>query len=491
MRPEAGAPPMSAPPPTPPRPPDAAPSALPPALPPARRPSSGPDGVTRGSLINLGTRLLAVALGLAITLITARLGPAQQGAFAIFLAVEAVLLALGSGFGVAIARRISHHGERPAGLVGASVLACLLFGLAAAGALWAVSQGPSTGFLPSALPGAATAGDEGPSAYRGLAWLALAAPWMLLPANLSGLWLGGGRMAALARITLGAPVLTLAALALALLAGLPPSLEGVLLAWVCARSMVALAVLLAAQRGGWVGRPDGAALRRESGFIAVIGLTNLVGLLNYKVDIFLVEHFLGLSATGVYSIAVMLAELLWLVSSSVTTAAYARIGAPDAEAARVLTLRAVHVSVLLLCLLSPLLWLATALVLPWVLGPAYAPALLALGVLLPGVVAFGGASALSAWFTNQAGRPMVPALLAAFSLAVNVGVSLLAIPRLGMIGGALATSLSYTVAVALGLLLFARASGTPAAALLRPDWAALGADLQRLHASTRDRLINR
>jgi O-antigen/teichoic acid export membrane protein len=290
-------------------------------------------------------------------------------------------------------------------------------------------------------------------------------------------------MAALARVTLGAPLLTLAGITLAHLAGEPPGLMTVLWAWVVARWLVALAVLVAAARGGWLARPDGALLATEARFVCVIGLTNLVGLLNYKADLFLVEHFLGLAATGVYSIAVMVAELLWLVSSSVTTAAYARIGSPDAVQAGRITVRAVHASVLLLALLCPLLWLGAALVVPALLGPVYAPALPVLALLLPGVAVFGAASALSAWFTNHAGRPWVPALLATLSLAINIGVSWFAIPRLGMLGGALATSLSYTVAVALGAWLFMRASGIPAAVLLKPDWRMLAADIGRLRAA--------
>lgn len=422
------------------------------------------SSVARGSLVNLLTRVLAVALGLAITLYTARLGTASQGAFALFTAVESVLLALMSGFGVAIARRISHHGERPAGLVGASVLACVLLGLAVAAALLALSQ-------------------AGGAAYGKLWLLALAAPVLFISPNLAGLWLGRGRMAALARITLGAPLVVLAGLALAFLAGQPPALMTVLSAWIVARWAVALAVLVAAARGGWLARPDGAALAIETRFVVVIGLTNLVGLLNYKADLFLVEQFLGLSATGVYSIAVMVAELLWLVSSSVTTAAYARIGSPDATEAGRITVRAVHAGLLLLAVLGPLLWAGAALVLPLLLGPAYAPALPVLAVLLPGVTVFGAASALSAWFTNHAGRPAVPAFLATLSLVINVVVSVLTIPRLGMLGGALATSLSYIVAVGVGAVLFMRASGTPAAVLLRPDWRALAADIARLRGA--------
>ena len=54
-----------------------------------------------------------------------------------------------------------------------------------------------------------------------------------------------------------------------------------------------------------------------------------------------------------------------------------------------------------------------------------------MALLLPGVLLFGGASALSAYFTNHAGTPQVPAQGAATSLGVNAGLSLLLGPRLG------------------------------------------------------------
>ncbi len=400
--------------------------------------------LARASLINLGSRLLAVALGLALMLITARLGPSAQGAFALFLAVESVLLALGSGFGVALARRLSHHGEQPGELAAAAVVACLLLGSAAALGLWGASH-------------------WGGPAYASLAWLALAAPLMLVPGNLSGWWLGQGRMGPLALLMLAPPALTLLGVGLAHYLRPGVGLVSVLAAWVTARLLVALATAWAARRESrmaWPGLPVvQAAWQREGRFVAVIGLTNLVSLLNYKVDLFLVERFLGLGPTGVYSIAVAVAELLWLVSSAVTTAAYARIGQPDRAAATALTLRAMHVSVGWLLVLSPLLWLLANHLVTVLLGPAYEPAIRVLALLLPGVALYGAASALSAWFTNHAGRPQVPAWLAAGSLSINIGVSLWAIPRWGLHGAALATSLSYAITIVIGLSLFVQAAG--------------------------------
>ena len=162
----------------------------------------------------------------------------------------------------------------------------------------------------------------------------------------------------------------------------------------------------------------------ELRFVAAIGVTNLIGLMNYKIDLFLVQHFLGLSATGVYSIAVIVAELLWFVSSSVTQAAYARVGTRDAALASSTVVRAVHYSFLILLLVAPGLWVAASILLPWLLGDEYPAALPVLAVLLPGVLVFGAASALSAYFTNcRWGRPLIPAALASLSFVVDFGVS--------------------------------------------------------------------
>jgi O-antigen/teichoic acid export membrane protein len=174
------------------------------------------------------------------------------------------------------------------------------------------------------------------------------------------------------------------------------------------------------------------------------------------------------------------AELLWFVSSSLTQAVYGRIGTPDrAQAART-TLRVVHLSLLALLAVAPLVWAAAALLLPRVLGADYAQSVPLVALLLPGVLAFGGASALSAYFTNHAGQPRVPAQVAALSLGINAALSLLLIPQFGMNGAALAASTSYALTVALLLQRFRRHAGlswrqvlVPELALLRQDGRAL------------------
>ncbi|MDE2370954.1 MAG: polysaccharide biosynthesis C-terminal domain-containing protein [Burkholderiales bacterium] len=422
------------------------------------------EGVRKGTLVNLVTRGAGVAAVLGITALVARVSPQAQGTFALFTSVEGLLLALVSGFGIALARRVSHHGEEPRGWVGAMVLALSGLGLLAGAVLWAVS-------------------DFGPAAYRWLWLLALAAPLLLLSPNLAGWWLGQGRMVPMARVSLAPPCLALALLTVLWALG-QGGVPQVLAAWVGAKLLVALILLWLFRRSARLGRPDFAALRADTAFIATIGVTNLISLLNYRVGLFVVEHLLGLADTGVYSIAVVVAELLWFVSGSLTQAVYGRIGRPDAELAANTTVRVVQLGVTALLLAAPLLWLLAAGLLPRVLGPAYAGSLLPLALLLPGALLFGGASAFSAYFTNHAGRPQVPAQVAALSLVLNGLLAWILVPRLGMAGAALAASTAYTVSVVVLAWRFAAAVGWPLRRVLRPG-PALAQDLRTVFARRR------
>jgi O-antigen/teichoic acid export membrane protein len=399
------------------------------------------DSVARGTLINLATRLTAVGGVLCITAVTARLGTSQQGAFALFTSIEGVMLGLFSGFGVALARQVSHKGDSPPALLSAMVLACTGLGVVAGGLLWALSV-------------------LGPRAYAPLWLLALGSPFLLLAPNLAGLWLGAGRMGPMSRITLAPPFITLALLGVLWLVQ-RTGLLAVLSSWIAAKVLVGIAVLAVLWRVRRLAAPSWAALCTEVPFIATIGLTNLIGLLNYRVGLFVVERMLDLSAAGVYSIAVMVAELLWFVSSSLTQAAYGRIGSPDRVQAAATTLRAVHLSLAALLLAAPLLWVTARVLIPWVLGPAYVASLPLLAILLPGVLVFGGGSALSAYFTNHVGRPEVPAKVATLSLLLNGALAAALVPSLGMAGAALAASCSYTLAVGVMAWRFARHAGLP------------------------------
>jgi len=98
------------------------------------------SAVPRAALGNLIAKLAIVGLGLAITVVVARMGPTVQGAFALFVAVESGLLTLFSGLGLWLARQVSRQVDGRAWpalpmMLGVLRAAVLLGGLAALGLL--------------------------------------------------------------------------------------------------------------------------------------------------------------------------------------------------------------------------------------------------------------------------------------------------------------------------------------------------------------------
>ena len=277
--------------------------------------------------------------------------------------------------------------------------------------------------------------------YSQLWLLAIGAPFLLLVPTATGLWLGEGRMWPINLSQVAAPALVLGGLTAVLAwhedvaVRRAPLVVLVLAAWVAGKSLVGVVTAIrglhhAARRDA---DQAGEALTTRLGdfqkpqlswwsdwrFVATIGVTNVVSLLNYRASLFLVEHFHGLGAAGTYSIAVTVAELLWLLSSSVTVSAYSRIGHPDRQVAATMTVQAVRINVVSTLLAAPVLLAVAWWGVPRVMGEAYQASLLPLAALLPGVAAYAAASSLSAFYTNHLGRPQLSGGIAATSLEIG------------------------------------------------------------------------
>ncbi|MDO9237239.1 MAG: teichoic acid transporter [Aquabacterium sp.] len=423
----------------------------------------------KAALGNLAAKLLMVALGLSITVLVARQGPQVQGAFALFVAVESALLTLFTGLGLWLARQMSQQaGAGPVralpmlqGVLRAAVVLGLLASVILLGVSWWSDRLP----------------------YSQLWLLALGAPFLLLVPTATGLWLGQGRMWPINVAQVAAPASVLMGLAGAwwIMQGTQRSgavVVLVLTAWVSGKSLVAVVTAVYALKDA--GRRDDLLAPIASSdstpsswwaqwpFVATIGVVNVVGLLNYRASLFLVEHFHGLSAVGTYSVAVTSAELLWLLSSSVTVSVYARIGHPDTRIAASMTVQAVRINVLSTLLAAPVLLALAWWALPWVMGPAYQASLMPLAALLPGVAAYAAASSLSAFYTNHLGRPQLSGAIAGLSLSISFVLGLVLVPRWGAVGAGVASSLGYILAIMAAYGVFLKHAGLPVKALWQP-----------------------
>lgn len=179
----------------------------------------------------------------------------------------------------------------------------------------------------------------------------------------------------------------------------------------------------------------------------------------YRADVVVLGFFAAAAEVGVYSIAVAVAGLIWVVAEAFGLAAFARTGGESAEALLARDRRLVRVNALLSLLAAVVIGLLAVVLLDRVL-PAYAASVPLLLVLLPGVVAQGPSRVAFASLLRRP-DPRVPMWIG----LVSLGLSLVYIPcaaRWQATGVAVASTVVYVVQAALVLWLWRRATAAPA-----------------------------
>jgi O-antigen/teichoic acid export membrane protein len=407
---------------------------------------------------HVGSTFLVQILTLVISLLNTailarRLGPAGKGTITLAL-LAPTALALFFGLGVSAANVFLAGSRRLSvdDLAGHSLSFALLGTVGAGITAWVLAAGGWLGLLLPGIP----------------VWL-LALTMLSLPAALlSGFF--GAILQGLQRIITvnvvavgqGAAGLLLTAL---LVVGLGWGVEGAALAAVGATlvGLVALAALV--QREGGRLRPRWQ--RQTVRLILHFGLRGYVGnvlqFFNYRLDAFIVNAFLGAAAVGIYGAAVSLAELLWYLPNAVGFVIFPKSAASTAAEMNRFTPPVFRLTLALTATGAAALALAGGLLVRLVFGPAFAAAYTPLLVLLPGVVLLGGSKVLS---NEMAGRGYVHynSMSAGLALALTIGLDLLLIPRLGVTGAALASTLAYAAAFFAALVFYRKVSrGAPAA----------------------------
>jgi len=200
------------------------------------------------------------------------------------------------------------------------------------------------------------------------------------------------------------------------------------------------------------------------GFVA-----NMIQVMNYRLDLFFVSSIRGPAAAGVYSIAVLLAELLWKIAAAASTILFPRVAA-DERAPVAFTLRVARVVVLLTSVAAIILLPVTEWIVLPLLKAEFADALLPLALLLPGVVALALAQILSGDLSGR-GRPEYASYASAAGLIITLTLTPVLIVSFGASGAAVASTLSYVVTTAFFAAVFVRRFGVSLADLFlaRPD----------------------
>lgn len=408
------------------------------------------------SVETLAIRLLSQAFSVAASIILARvLGAYGKGVMTYTATVTTLLQTAWSGQSAAASWQYGRL-KAPSAAVARAVLKVLLWG------------GVPIAFVVLAI-GVAMPGQ------RPLIAVAASLPFAFFSMLASGFFLADGNVRIGNIQTLITQVGYGAALAVVLLIA-HGGLTAALTTWVAT-------FVVAAGYAAWKFRPY---LRSASGTYPVNDLiakqvrfgvrasvSAVVWLLNWRIDIFIIMYALGLRSLGIYSVGLSLGELTWQLSNALTTSAFGRITtASPSEAARLTAKCSRHAFAMVLFAGLVIYFIGPALIV-WAYGPAFAAAGPVVRVILPGIVAYSMSPFLATFFTQQLGKPAITTTIGAFSICICTLVTLLTIKPLGVVSGALGTSVSYVAAFLIAAHIFTRATRLPFTSLVfldAEDW---------------------
>ena len=420
----------------------------------AAAPSATQGQIARQSAAVLAGQLLGLACGFTSNLLVAwLLGPQGKGLIYLiqFTASTAVIfLNLGLGpsavFHLGRERRYSEE----------EITSTILWPSLLLGALPAVLLGlswPWIGHLATAKLGFACL------------WMTLAAvPGMVLTWNANFFNLAKGRILAYNFLRIAPPVLfLLGSVWLSLSAS--RAVISVAIVWLISVSIPALYAtsILYKERARRAG-PRRGFLPAAFRFGVRSHLGAVTQYLQHRVDILLVGILLPLGDVGIYSVAVVVAELLWYVPNTLAAVLMPHVAVSSDEDATKLTAAFCRGTVALNAILAAGLALICSWLIPWIL-PAFRASVQIIWLLLPGTIAASVFKVLSSDF-NGRGKPLETFWPAAVSLSLCLVAGLLVIPRFGIIGAAVVTSGGYFLNACLYLRAFSRTASVSYADLL-------------------------
>lgn len=245
-------------------------------------------------------------------------------------------------------------------------------------------------------------------------------------------------------------------------------LDGAVAAWISAAiiSIVPLIFLLRQQGASFWPRWDLAIMRQMLHFGLRGYLGNLLQFFNYRLDLLIVNFFVGAAAVGIYSVSTRMAETLWFLPSAVGFVIMPKAASTSAKKMNqftpvvfALTMLVTLVGALFLVILGrPFIRI--------IFGDEFMSAYVPLLILLPGVVLLGGGKVLTNEITGR-GYPQYNAIGSGLALVITIILDVILIPRWGIVGAAAASSVAYSLVffIAVGFYMLVRRQTVTAVAV--------------------------
>ena len=390
------------------------------------------------------TRILLIGIGLVTSVIVARiLGPEGRGLYAVAATIGAIGVQFGNlGLHASNTYSVARDRSLLPALVGNSLLIGFVFGGLGAALAWVVFH-----LWPRIAP------LQGLLLILGLSWIPLGLTYMLF----QNLLLGIQDIRAYNKIELMSNILSV------LLIGLLIVVRIVTVETVFCVGLIVLIISL-----GWILRrirpnitglpmPSFALFTDNIRYGLKAYLAAFFAFLVLRIDMLMVQYMLGAEQTGYYSIAVTMADMVYMLPVVIGTIVFPKLSAMAHNRDKwkftrtLVSWAAILMGFFVIIAIFLAGWFIRVLY-----GVAFIPAAPAFIWLMPGIF-FLSIQVVAVQFLNSIGFPKVVVLVWGFSCLLNIVLNLWAIPKYGIIGASIVSSFSYLIVFIFVMLIIGRA----------------------------------
>ena len=182
----------------------------------------------------------------------------------------------------------------------------------------------------------------------------------------------------------------------------------------------------------------------------------LIMRLNLRTDVLLLKYFKGNLIVGYYSIAIAVAESLWQFPAAIGTVIISRTANSDDISKTIKdTNMVIRITVALAIAAGILVFFISPFIIPILFGNKFSPSIPFVQTLMPGIIFFSIMQIITSFIAGT-GKPWVILIIGIPALFINIIFNLIFIPLWGGTGAAIATDISYFIALAFTIIYYIR-----------------------------------
>ena len=186
-------------------------------------------------------------------------------------------------------------------------------------------------------------------------------------------------------------------------------------------------------------------------------IANLFQFLSYRMDFWFVNYYNGSTQLGVYSLAVSLAQMLWLLPQAIATIflAYSGSGNHDIVVNQTNALTRIALSVLVIA--GTILFVVMGFIIPFFYGTEFSDTVFLFRLLLLGIIPFSITTIIASYFAGK-GKIRVNMYGGILGFIFCLCFDIVLIPIYGTKGAAIATVISYCASTIYTIFVYIRSS---------------------------------